>query len=196
MLLILGFTSFLFTSCCRCKKLFLTNDEANWVSSFKLGEIQLYQSDLGHIDTLIVTEIRRFHNDCNCVEVSSYQAEFFDAEFIFKSASPNRNNGKCLIVAEKSDTGRWNPSISVLHLSYPATNDSLIPLFVLRKDVDTAFSFEGGRNAITSANQTRLIRNFIWSKNKGLIGYITIDGERFASMKYLENIYPKISSKK
>lgn len=54
------------SSCGKCIETNLTLEETEWFSVYKKGQTIIFKSNLGHFDTIVVTEKVRQHNNSDC----------------------------------------------------------------------------------------------------------------------------------
>ena len=169
-------------SCTHCEKLYLVKSELDWVENYHLGQTFIFKSNKGNTDRLDVKEIRRFHTDCNKLELSKFQNEIFDVEFSMKTSSGDTGRN-CLLVLTKNMESTVDPEIFVGSLGTKKNSLERKPLLYIDITLENVKYhsinyFKKNLNAETYGN-TETIVDFFWDKKQGLIAYTTNEGEFF-----------------
>jgi hypothetical protein len=178
-----------FLSSCNCVETHLTNDEKEWFSVYKKGQIIVFKSNLENLDTITVTEKIETHGnkDCNWFEIGTIQNHIINIDL---QSKPCRNESYCVggisISKDKVDE-KCIPSFSVLGLTYSKIYQKSEPkkesikLTTTNKTYSSAYYFEDGVNANNTGNN--YLKSFYWDKKEGLIRYEGHDGEVFELLK-------------
>jgi signal peptidase I len=170
-------------SCGKCIETNLTSEEKVWFSVYEKSQNIIFKSNLGHFDTIVVTEKVQQHNnsDCNYYGIGPMQPEIM---FITLNSKICHNEPYCkgeIFISKDKVDKIFTPSFSLFGL-YNANNNSLpketwLILRTTKKKYSNVYIFEDGINAKNSGNN--YLTSFYWDKKEGLIRYDTSDGEVF-----------------
>jgi hypothetical protein len=176
---------------CNCYQTHLTNEDKTWTAGYQKGQIMIFKSNLGNLDTIQVKErIEDFTNpDCNRLEIGSQQRQYISIEL-----KPNKCHNiyycNCTIWLEKEDDKQEvSPSIRTFGLEF-STSNQLYRLISEKLILSTsnkkynAYYFADKLNAINYGNN--YLKSFYWDKKDGLIRYESYDGEIFELLKIIK----------
>lgn len=186
-LLFILFTIFL--NSCNCVETKLTDDEKEWFSAYDKGQIIIFKSNLGNLDTIEVSEKLETHNNknCNWIEIGTTQPEIM---FITLKPKICRNNSYCegqIFISKVKESEKCYPGFSLFGLLQKNGLKYLIPklekikLIATNKTYSQVYHFENGVNA--NGYGTNSPKSFYWDKKDGLIKYETKEGEVFELLK-------------
>jgi hypothetical protein len=156
--------------------------------SYKKGQLTIFKSNLGNIDTLRVkNKIEDFTNaDCNRLEIGTQQQQYVIVEF---KPSKCHNIYYCegeLFIQKDDDDKNAYLSIMIFGLKYTGTSqlpEQKIKLLITGKTynayhiIDKVTAINGGNN---------YLKSFHWDKKDGLIRYESYDGEVFEFYKLIK----------
>ena len=174
---------------CTCVETHLTEDEKSWFSAYDKGQVIIFKSNLGNLDTIVVTEKLETHNNknCNWFEIGTIQPEIM---FITLKSKICHNNSYCegqIFISKGKESEKCYPGFSFFGLlqknepKYLVSNLEKIKLIVSDVTYSQVYHFENGVNA--NGYGTNSPKSFYWDKRAGLIKYETHDGEVFELLK-------------
>lgn len=174
---------------CKCIKTYLTKEEKEWFSVYKKGQLIIFKSDLGNLDTIVVNDkYETFGNkDCNCYGIGPIQNNIMG--IVLKSKichnDPYCDGG---ISISKDQVGEKSfPIFGVFGLICDQTFQKKIPrqesikLTITDKVYNFVYHIEDNVNANNGGNS--YLKSFYWDKKEGLIRYDTSEGEIFELLK-------------
>lgn len=177
--------TFLIISClmgCGCEKLRLTEKEKEWVSHFKMGQSQYYSNSKREIDTLEVIDSAIQFSPCNKFELSNFQYESFTVRFKFRSKLLY-NGDESFITISTVEREKRIPHIYIGNLG-PHRNDlenelpKKIDTTIGDKMFNSIYVYTKNINA-EQYDQQEYFKSFFWSKEEGLVAYLTVDNNLF-----------------
>ncbi len=186
--LLLILCAIIFNSC-NCVETQLTDDEKEWFSAYDKGQIIIFKSNLGSIDTIEVSEKLQTHNNknCNWLEIGRIQPEIM---FITLTSKNCQNDPYCegqMFISKSKESEKCYPGFSFFgllqknELKYSLPNLEKIKLIMSNKTYSQVYHFENGVNA--NGFGINSPKSFYWDKKEGLIKYETKDGEIFELLK-------------
>jgi len=171
-----------------CIQTHLTNEERKWFSVYEKGDRIIFKSNLGNLDTLIVTNVTNdFTNkDCNRM-VGKFQQEFISVKFQPKSRDTMKlySGGEIDIYKSNQDQYAY-PSFKIFGLDYDDVeqqhNFISEKIKLLSNDKSYfVYSFKENVNAANYGNG--YLTSYYWNMDNGLIRYILRKGEIFDFVK-------------
>lgn len=174
---------------CNCVETHLTDEERIWFKAYEKGQIIVFKSNLGNIDTLVVTNKTEIfgNKECNWYEIGTIQNNIINIDLKSKIC---RNEPYCTggisISKDKQDEKSF-PSFSFLGLMYSKiyqTEEPIMKSVKLTSNNKTypyALYFEDKVNANNFGNN--YLKSFYWDKKEGLIRYESHEGEIFELLK-------------
>lgn len=179
----------LLNSCGKCIETNLTNEEKEWFSVYEKGQTMIFKSNLGHLDTLVVAEKVKQHNnsDCNYYGIGPMQPEIMFITFKLKNCN---NESYCeggIFISKDEAYKIFNPSFRLFGLSYSQAFANLLSketwcvLKTTKRKYTNVYVFEDGINAKSFGRG--YLKSFYWDKKEGLIRYDTSEGEIFELLK-------------
>lgn len=175
----------LLNSCGKCIETNLTNEEKEWFSVYKKGQNIIFKSNLSRLDTIVVTEKIRQHNNSNCnyYGIGPMQPEIMFITLKLKNCD-NESYCEGGIFISKDEAGKiFNPSFRLFGLSYSQSYANLLSketwcvLKTTKRKYTNVYVFEDGINAKSFGRG--YLKSFHWDKKEGLIRYDTSEGEIF-----------------
>jgi hypothetical protein len=174
---------------CTCVETHLIEDEKSWFSAYDKGQLIVFKSNLGNLDTIVVAEKQETHNNknCNWFEIGTIQPEIM---FITLKSKICRNNSYCegqIFISKGKESEKCFPGFSLFGLlqknglKYRIPKQENIKLIVTNKTYSQVYHFEDGVNA--NGYGTNSPKSFYWDKKDGLIKYEAKDGEVFELLK-------------
>ena len=168
---------------CKCKQLYLTENDSLWAKSYEKGDVAIFQSnrDVNRKDT--ITILNKSHtlpsSDCNPL-VSSTSSEFYLIEAKFQHEGQT-NDSDYLLQLNKEEDGSAIPIIRIFDIEFNGSTlrDTVVTLD--RFGAQNCYSFNNFQSFNNFPNFK--IRNFVWSKKMGLIQYTTEKGEKYELLK-------------
>lgn len=182
-----------FTSCNNnCIQTHLTNDERDWFLRYRKGDVIIFKSNLGNLDSLkVVSKTEGFTNpDCNRIGVGKYQQEFIKIEFepnVYKNIDIY-NVAEISIYKDYPDKIDF-PFFRIFGLEYAdiIENHNLIrEKITLSTTNKTYFVYSFKENVNTTNAGNEYLKSFQWDKKEGLIRYEANNGEIFELLKKLK----------
>ncbi|OXB10873.1 hypothetical protein B0A81_02605 [Flavobacterium plurextorum] len=184
--------SIVINSCGKCVETNLTKEERAWFSVYEKGQSIVFKSNLGNLDTLLVSEKIETHNnkDCNYYGIGPMQPNIM---FITIESKVCHNapycNGEIYISKDKIDVS-YLPSFSLFglnqkgELTEDASKFRKINLTTTNILCSQVYHFEDNINASNGGNN--YLKSFDWDKKEGLIRYDTNEGEIFELLKIIK----------
>jgi hypothetical protein len=177
----LSFTAFL-TGCSNCEKLYLTQNEKDWVNHFKLGQRFYYKSINAQTDTVEIKDTSNAFTPCNKFELSKYQYETYIVRFKIRSKN-NYNDDESFISITTEEWQKNNPYIYFGNLG-PHRNDleNKIPVAIdtVLNGVKLKSVYYYAKDLNTEQyGEKEYFKNFFWDKQSGLVAYTTVNDELF-----------------
>ncbi|WP_128414662.1 hypothetical protein [Flavobacterium sp. Root901] len=168
---------------CTCKQVNLTKNEKEWLNPYKKGDILIFKSNLGSIDTVKVIDKTEFITNENCqwLTIGDTQNQGINIDL-----KPNICHNKFYCKGEvsiiKSNVDdETAPFFRIFGLEFSKNVDRLIKrkvvLSTTGKVYKSAYLFQDKINADNSGNN--YMKTFFWDKIDGLIKYESNDGEIF-----------------
>lgn len=191
-IIILSSLFLVFLTSCNCTETHLTQEEREWFSVYNKGQTIIFKSNLGNLDTLVVTEKNEtFGNkECNWIEIGTIQNNMLNLLLKPKKCKNEANCEVIIAISKDKIDEKALPFFRLFDLEYtPASvNNELltksIKLLVTGKSYVKVYSFEDGVNAKGYGNN--YLKSFYWDKEDGLIRYDAHDGEVFELFKKIK----------
>ncbi|OXB10872.1 hypothetical protein B0A81_02600 [Flavobacterium plurextorum] len=189
--IILFSISFLFflNSCGKCIETHLTDEERIWFKAYEKGQIIVFKSNLGNLDTLLVHEKNEGHGNenCNYYGIGPIQPHIMNITLKRKNCKNESNCNAGISISKNKENEKCFPGFYAFGLyqdgnlkdeSSKVTNFKLSTVKTIYNEV---YHFEDGLNA---KNVTLVfLKSFYWDKKGGLIRYDTNEGEIFELLK-------------
>lgn len=170
---------FILSSC--CTKVYFESGETFWSENYEVGDEIIFKSNRGDYDTLKITNIIHYKptGDCNIL-VSNYDCEFVRIDYSIKKDTFLLETGWLVQHSAEPNDKSSIPVLRFLNMEY---NESEGPLKIIKIDQGSnpnkeVFLFDN-TNCGMHYNQKFGVINFLWSKEKGLIGYENSSGEKW-----------------
>lgn len=175
---------------CNCVETNLSKEEKEWFSAYNKGQTIIFKSNLGNLDTIIVTEKLEFHGnkDCNWIEIGTIQNHMMNIDFkpkVCHNEEPYCEGG--ISISKDGVDEKCFPSFSLFGLYFSKLYNKNLPktesikLTTNNKTYSLAYHFEDKVNA--NGFGKNCIESFYWDKKEGLIKYEAKDGEIFELLK-------------
>jgi hypothetical protein len=180
---------FVICSCGKCIETNLTNAEKEWFSVYEKGQIMVFKSNLGNLDTLVVSEKTEGHGNenCNYYGIGQVQPHIMNIILKIKNCKNESNCEAGMSISKDQIDEKCFPSFYAFGLYQNGelkNEDSKLESFKLstsNKIYNNVFHFEEDMNA---RNVTIVfLKSFDWDKKEGLIRYDKSDGEVFELIK-------------
>jgi hypothetical protein len=186
---ILSILLFVFVCSCNCVETNLTKEEREWFSTYEKGQMIVFKSNLGKLDTIVVTEKIETHNNknCNWFEIGPTQPNIM---FITLKHKVCHNDPYCegkIFISKDKENEKCYPGFSFFgllqknELKYLVPKLEKIKLISRNKVYSQVYCFEDGVNA--NGYGINSPKSFCWDKKEGVIRYETHDGEVFELLK-------------
>jgi hypothetical protein len=181
--ILLSITSFALILSCSCKQLYFTESDKLWAKPYKKGDLVIFQSnkDIKRRDT--ITILNKSHSipseDCNPA-VSLVNSEFYLIEAKY-SHDGKTNESDYLLQLDKDENGEAIPVIRIFDIEFSGSEIKDTVVIINNFGVQNCYSFNEFQDFENIPNFK--IKNFIWSKQLGLVQYTTVDGEKYELIK-------------
>jgi hypothetical protein len=164
--------SLFFNSCntLECEKLELTQEEAKWYNNFVDGEVKVYKSDLGNIDTLVCSIVKDGYLDCNRLERSEYQQRKIEIDFYFTGNKGDKHNKDITLMISKYYKDK---SANICFYTF-----SRWWCGQMNEIKGSQFNSEVYKVKNYSSSPTK-IKTFKWVDSLGVTNYVLETGEKF-----------------
>jgi hypothetical protein len=172
---------------CTCKQVNLTENEKQWLDPYEKGDLLVFKSNLGNIDTIVVTKKVNFYTNENCewFTIGDTQNQGINIDLKPKKChNKSYCEGEISIIKStvEKDTA---PFFRIFGLEFSKNTSHLIKREIILstngKVYNSAYLFQEGLNADNYGNN--YMKSFIWDKKDGLIRYESADGEIFEIAK-------------
>lgn len=172
---------------CTCRQINLTYSEKEWLKPYKKGDVLIFKSNKGNLDTITVKNKEEFitNEDCQWFTIGDKQKQGINIDL---TANICRNDSYCEgeISIIKSDIDNETPPFfRIFGLEFSNNADQLIKrkivLSTTGKVYNYAYLFQDGINAENYGNN--YMKLYYWDKKDGLIRYEGNDGEIFEIYK-------------
>lgn len=152
-----------------CKVVQLSTNEKEWLKPFKLGQKWIYVSDRNNFDTLNVVQIRDELTPCNRLERSEFQFNLIDVSF------ESNRFGHVYMLFTATESGSISRDFSFSDLSgfyYGNEVNKCIDKIKIKSISDSVVVYTFNQ-ATTGDYGFEKISSFSWSKEHGIVRYIT-----------------------
>lgn len=173
----------LFVNSCmfsNCEKKTLKKSDSSWFKVYKNGKSYIFSSNLGTFDTLtVVTNVNELTN-CNKIEIGNYQLNYA----LVKMTSPSYEDIIYMkfITTESNNVNR-SFMFADLYAIYEGNDirkcKDKIKIESIADSLDV-YTFDKSN---ASSEGSGLIKSFSWSKEHGIVRYITKEDEIFELVK-------------
>lgn len=184
MKIILIVLSSIFVYSCNSSNKKFSSEELDWFKIYKKGQKIIFKSNLGKLDTLIVSQISTEYNSLEKL----FKEEQYNKSIVITSTNcKNASYCNVEISINKDEDDRQNfPSFNAFGLCNINNNQPYKESFKLITNVNcnSVYVFELGLNAYNLDNS--LMKSFYWDKKEGLICYETNNEEVFELLKKIK----------
>lgn len=180
---------FILVSCGKCIETNLTTAEREWFSVYNKNDSIIFRSNLGNLDTLVVSEITEGHGNenCNYYGIGTIQPHIMNIILKVKNCKSESNCDVGISISKYEVDEKCYPGFYAFGLYQNGelkNEESKIENFKLSTNdqiYNNVYHFEEGINA---RNVTIVfLKSFDWDKKEGLIRYDKSDGEVFELLK-------------
>lgn len=172
----------LLLSSCQCDKLYFNEDERYWATSYEEGDMAIFQSNLDSIkkDTIFITQ--KVHTlptgECN-VFVRNFDPEAYRIDY--KYSHNGQMSDSNYLVQYVKDKQSSSPTIRIYDVEYNGaafTDTTMILKNFGSQNCHMITTFQRFDN-----HPDFKIKNFIWSKDLGLVQITLKNGEFYQLIK-------------
>lgn len=172
---------------CTCRQVNLTKNEMQWLDPYKKGDLLIFKSNKGNIDTILVSDKEEFYTNekCQWFTVGDTQKQGINID-LKPTICHNESycEGEISIIKSNVDD-ETAPFFRIFGLEFSKSVAQLIKqkvvLSTTGKVYDSAYLFQDEINADNYGNN--YMKLFFWDKEDGLIKYESNDGEIFEISK-------------
>lgn len=178
-----------FLSSCNCTETNLTKEEREWFSVYDKGQTIIFKSNLGNLDTLLVSEKIETHNnkDCNYFGIGSMQPNVMFIRIKSKICHNESYCGGEIFISKDKVDEKCFPSFTLFGLNQEGQLSKVVSklesngLDTIKKIYNHVYNFEDGINA--KSYGSNYLKSFYWDKKEGLVRYDLVNGEIFELFK-------------
>ncbi len=177
------FLVFIMLYSCNCRQVDLKDSEKEWLNPYKRGDILVFKSNRGNVDTLFVTEKNEFFTNeyCEWFTIGNTQNQGINID-LKSNICHNESYCESEISIIKSNIDKETaPFFRIFGLEFSDVISKLIKqkvvLSTTGKIYNNSYLFQSEVNANNYGNN--YLKSFFWDKKDGLIKYESNDGEIF-----------------